>query len=184
MPRLAAERLGDKPARFSVEAYAREIGDYLRRKVKPEIKAGLEAQVENWDEAPTFQVRISVGRNPTIASGYGIALDAWPTGEHADLWRLVTTGAPPHAIPKTPKRGGYLWFRPGYDSKTKVVGDNLFVGGSGQSSGPLIRKKQVQHPGFEGRRFAHFLMKAYRRKWEIHVNRVLNEARQAATAAR
>lgn len=184
MPRLAAERLGDKPVRFDLEAYEKEAANYFRSKVKPEVEAGFEEMVENWDERPEFRVRITVGPNPTLATGYGIALDMWPTGDHAELFKLLSAGAPEHDIPLSPKEEGWLWYRETYEPKTSIVGGRLFTGGSGRYSGSLVKAKQVTHPGFEGRRFAFHFMESYRDRWDRHVRSILKQARRAARRAR
>jgi hypothetical protein len=184
MPRVAAERLGDKPARFSIEAYEKEIVAYLKRKVKPEVKKLFEVQVADFRQKPDFTVRITVGRNPTLPSGYGIALDAWPTGEHKELWRMLSRGAPTHAIVKKGK--GRLAFQEKYSAKTEVTMDHrLIVGaGDGSYSGGLIMKKSVHHPGFEGRRWAWNVMEEYRPVWRSHIDALLREAMRAARRMR
>lgn len=186
MPRLAAERIGDRTARFAIKAYEREIKSYLKRKVKPEIKQALQKQVDNFDRKPDFRVRVSgPGRNPSLPGGYGIALDAWPIGEHADLWRLLSRGADEHKIPLRPKGPkSWLIYQKNYEPKTKIVGNQLSTGGSGAYSGPIVKKKQVTHPGFDPRRWTYYLMEEYRPRWRAHVDGILRDAMRAARAAR
>lgn len=183
MPRLFAEHVSEGPIKFNLEAFEREAKSYMTRKVKPEVQAGFNEIVANWDHKPTFRVRPTVGPNPTIVTGYGIVLDFWVSGPNAWLFRLVSGGAGEHLIPKQPKEDGYLWFRENYDAKTKVVGGDLVTGGSGQSSGNLLRKKQVSHPGFEGREFSRHVIEAYRPRWNMHVAAIMNRARRAARRA-
>lgn len=185
MPRLAAKHISEG-ARFSVGAYEKEIRNYLRRRVKPEIRKRLEAQVENFEHRPQFRVRVTgPGPNPSLAGGYGIALDAWPVGPHAALWRMLSAGAPEHLIPDEPKgAGSWLVYQKNYEPKTEIVGEGLKVGGSGAYSGPIVKKKQVTHPGFQPRRWGYYLMEEYRKTWNAHVEGVLREAMQAARRAR
>lgn len=187
MPRLGAVRLGDHPARFSIEAHAEEIGAYLKRNVKPEVEQLLEEQVANFEEKPEFTVRVTKpGRNPTLGTGYGIVLEAWPRGEHADLWRMLSkgTGGKSHKIPLSPKTDGFLWYRENYEPKTRVLSGGLSSGGSGDYSGGLVKARQVTHPGFEGRRWTYHLMEEYRPRWRKHVDGVLKQAIDAARRAR
>lgn len=187
MPRLGAVVLGDKPARFAVEAFEKEINDYMKRRVKPEVKKRLEKQVANFsaDNRPDFRVRVYAGPNPALKSGYGIVLEAWPTGKAAELWRMLSKGAEEHKIPLQPKgEGDWLIYQRDYAPKTKVLGDGLSVGGKGAYSGPIVRKKQVTHPGFKARRWTYYLMEEYRPTWEAHTDGVIKEAMRAARRAR
>jgi len=184
MPRLGAERIGKGPVRFQFEAYEKEVKHYFNRHIKPEIRKGLEKQVENFDRKPRFVVRITVGRNPTLDSGYGITLDAWATGPYAELWKMLSRGADEHMI--YPRGDHDLWYWKGYSPKTEVIDDKALATnvGDGSYAGPLIRAPGVRHPGFDPRRWTYYLMEEYRPVWRSHIDALLREAMRAARRMR
>lgn len=185
MPRVFAKVIGDDPRGFAMQAYEREIKRYFRSTVKPEVEKIFANMIKRWEHKPELNIRITAGTNPSVATGYGITCDFWVSGEYAWLWDLLSTGAEEHDIPLEPKEDGFLWFREQYDAITAVEGDRLLLNvGRGEESGALQRRKQVHHPGFEGRRFVDHFFKEYGPTWDKHVDSVLDQAMRATWRAR
>ena len=71
-------------------------------------------------------------------------------GTNSKVWSIVNAGSPPHPI--AARNAPFLVFRwgGGYKAKTKVHVLSSYKGAPGDN---WAKKKEVQHPGFEGRKF-------------------------------
>ena len=138
------------PALFKIvpEIPRKFLGDYLTKEVFEDAldeaadKALVEfkATVATWNQKPEFTVR----RNKYSRT---ISTDD-------RIWLLVEKGAKPHKIPKRIFKNAlksYLRFQTQYQAKTMPNNADSFAGGP---SGPYVRVRQVNHPGFKGRNFS------------------------------
>lgn len=107
--------------------------------------------VDNWDNKPQFVASLYVDADK-------ISLYIEPTGPNAKLWDWTSRGTKPHLIAAgTRVRGGIknrLLFRANYTPKT-APGPTW--GGAGKSTGPLISKRVVHHPGTRPRKFEEYI---------------------------
>jgi len=115
----------------------------------------FQATVATWDKKPGF--RISRGKyTRTIYT-------------ENRIWNLVDKGAKAHKIPKRPFTKAsrrYLRFQTTYQAKTIPGKADSYAGGA---SGPYVRKRQVNHPGFQGRKFSTTITDIMQEKLEHRV---------------
>lgn len=121
----------------------KQLEDVLDNQVKPNILKAHERVVSNWKNKPSFQSKKFINPNR-------IAINIFPTGPNADIWRFVDEGTKPHIIQA--KNAPMLKFRLGYQSKT-LAKPARTVSGGGKATGPFMQKFRVNHPGNEARNF-------------------------------
>lgn len=118
-------------SRGAVDASLNEIGQATKR--------DYEDVVSNWRNKPVFTV---VRTRNTVSIKI--------SGPNAKIWVWVNNGTPAHLI--RAKRAPNLVFRGGrYSAKTRP--NNTRFKGSGTSSGGIVSKKVVHHPGTKARNF-------------------------------
>jgi hypothetical protein len=69
-------------------------------------------------------------------------------GTSDPIYSLVNKGAPMHVI--SPRNGPFLTFQSGYTPKSQPGSRSSFAGGK---FGNFVSASEVQHPGFEARKF-------------------------------
>lgn len=134
----------------------REI-DKTLEEVKRALVKSHELVVADWTSDVGFAAKKMV--NPSRITVY-----VYPTGEDKLIWIYVDQGTDPHPIPKNPlPPGKYLWFQWGgkgsYVPKTLARPARTVSGGGYVQGGHLVRMKQVNHPGNEGRHFSEQIAK-------------------------
>ena len=112
--------------------------------------------VSNFDTKIKFGSKIKVVNNSIkmsiLVENYNKSVsDGFSVG---DLWAALDEyGTKKHDIPKKP--GGWLRFQWGgvgsYKPKTSPIAKS---GGSGKTSGSIVYRKKVKHPGFKPRKFS------------------------------
>ncbi len=127
----------------------KEIEKTLDKEVKPTLVKSHEVIVKNWKHKPKFQAKKTI--KPDV-----IAVTVFPTGENKKIWRFVDKGTKPHVIKA--KNAPNLIFQTGYKPKT-LASPARTVSGGGKSIGPIVSKKQVNHPGSKARKFTETIAK-------------------------
>lgn len=121
----------------------KEIEKALDDKVKPALINSHKRIVANWEHKPNFQSRKFI--RPAQ-----IAVNIFPSGQNAKIWRFVDEGTKPHKI--RAKNVPLLKFRTGYQPKTLAKPARTVPSG-GKATGPYVSKAVVNHPGSEARNF-------------------------------
>ena len=101
------------------------------------------AVVADWNDAPTFSYRITVGER-------SIRLTVFPKGAARQKYRWIDKGTQPYVI--RPKNAKALRFQTGYSARTRPTA--RFGLGSGKANGGWVSAKQVNHPGIAARGFS------------------------------
>ena len=99
--------------------------------------------VSNWAGKPGFVYRVVASRRLV----YDLEIE--PTGDNANKWIWTDRGTEPHKI--RARNVANLVFRTGHNPKTRAIA--RFGVGDGSSSGRLVKKREVDHPGTEARKF-------------------------------
>lgn len=160
------------------EEISKAIDQEIEKNVKPELRKRFEAVVANWEHKPQFVVQKSV-------SSKEISIGVYARGKNKNIWNWVSRGTKgPYPIPKNPatsKTLRFVWGGPGsYRPKTKR--SPVSWGGPGTvSGGQVVYRKQVEHPGIEGRHFEEQLGSLYSGQFAMRIQnairRALNKAR-------
>lgn len=126
---------------FDSQAAIQRIAAAQRSKTAPKLKRLFKETTEGWNHQPNWSQQQTIGRD-------FIAMKVWPSGEHAEQYRLVNNGAPSHMI--APRRARVLRFQTGYRAGTRprVLRSRAY-----QRFGRYISTSLVNHPGFEAREF-------------------------------
>lgn len=143
----------------------RELSRVLDGPVKKRFLKQFSRIVASWkpENKPKFKARKFIRPD-------SISVDVFPTG-NTEIYMFVTKGTKRHKIPSVPKSGvgkDFLFFRwagPGsYKPKTGPRGK--FRGPGRVSAGaPLVRMKQVDHPGNKPRDFEGVIRKRNLKWW-------------------
>ena len=152
-----------KPARFKDKAFKAELAKAAKQAGK-DIKKDFQATTKTWKHKVKFTVVSSVDPNVEVL-----------VGTDDEIYGYVNYGTRPHLIfPKKP--GGVLAFPSSYTAKTKprVIGST-----AGGSSGPIMVRPYVEHPGTEAREFD----KVIQQKWTPRFKRLMEQAMSRAAKA-
>lgn len=110
----------------------------LRSRIGPQIHKYFDQTVNGWSDRPKFQ-----------ESGHNwLSEVAVRVSTSSARYAYVNNGTPSHTI--SPKRGGLLWFRPGYRAGTKP---RVLSSSKPQKFGDFVSAHRVNHPGIEARNF-------------------------------
>jgi hypothetical protein len=132
----------------------RELNDALWEAGK-RLQSDFKNVVSNWRNKPSFTVTTEVGSKLLIVK-------VVPQRNRAGMiWTWLDQGTgrygkrkaayPIRPIPPNTR----LAFRTGYSPKTAVGARGLAgFGGLGRATGPLVRPKEVMHPGIKPRKFS------------------------------
>lgn len=134
---------------FDSQGYIARLIALQRDKSIPELELAFRQTVDGWEHRPDFKGEQRV-------TGDSITLSVMPTGPHAELYGLVSSGSPRHVI--RPRSGGMLSFQTGYRPATRP---RLFSSRAKQRFGSFVSARAVFHPGFEGREFAQAIQDTY-----------------------
>lgn len=121
----------------------KELVSTIEQKVKPALIKSHDLVVANWEHKPQFKSRKFIRPDR-------IAVNIFPAGANARIWRFVDEGTRPHVI--RAKNAPVLRFRTGYRAKT-LARPARTVSGGGRATGPWVSKAVVNHPGNEPRNF-------------------------------
>jgi len=151
----------------------RIIRGEVAKKLEPIAKAGVVARrrvVANWKNKPDWQYRIKVKPDSIRVI---IAMTRPKPVKDSDintntLWKFIDKGTKAHKI--RAKNAPLLRFKGGkYQAKTGA--NPARYGGSGKVSNPKwTAKKEVNHPGFPGRKFTEAINKDLRPKFNNAVD--------------
>ena len=144
----------------------KELEDAIDRKVKPALIKSHEIIVAPWEHKPKFQSRKYI--KPQF-----IAVNVFPTGDNAKIWRFVDEGTKPHIIKA--KNAPRLIFQTGYVSKT-LAKPARTVSGGGYTTGPIISKPVVNHPGNEAREFTKIIAEDIQPEFEKEMENAFRRA--------
>lgn len=144
--------------KFADKKWVDEVVATMRRKTGPELKFEFQQTVNTWKNKPTFTIHQETQSNRILVDVYTFN----------DIYRLVNEGSPKHPIPRAP---GFLRYRTGYASKSKAGSKHSFVGGK---FGGWRVAKQVQHPGFEARKFDQLIAEDYNPKFQKDMQEAFN----------
>lgn len=137
-----------------------EILRVMRMKTTPDLKREFNLTTATWNLKPSFQSKQE-------HRGDRISTEVYTND---DIYRLVNEGSPKHPIPRAP---GFIRYRTGYKSKTRPGWVNSFTGGK---FGGWRVARQIQHPGFEARRFDEMISSSYKPTFEIDMQQAINRA--------
>jgi hypothetical protein len=130
--------------------------------VKEELLSYFLRIVADWKHQPEFKVR-------KVITADGITIYVYPAGQYKDLWLWVSGGTRSHTI--MPKTAGYpLAFRTDYRPRTRP---GYKYRGPGESVGPYVKAKVVEHPGIKPRLFEKHIARFYRPKYRKHLEAAL-----------
>ena len=151
MPTVAYRVIRTRRAFVNAPKVRDVFGKALDDEVKPHFVEAFDQVVANWEHKPDFQARKYITAD-------AIQVNVYPTGKHKQIYIYVTEGTRPHTIvPRHANFLAFVWGGPGsYKAKTAPGGT---WGGPGTVSGKMTFRKQVQHPGFPGRKFEEFIRK-------------------------
>jgi hypothetical protein len=130
--------------------------------------------VSDFDHKPEFGYQIATTEKQitltiSVTNSGDAVSDDFTIG---DLWKaLDKTGTRAHDI--TPKQPGgvlrFQWGGPGsYNPHTRPIAHS---GGAGTSSGPIVYRRHVRHPGFPPRKFSDSINKRLRPQFEKAISR-------------
>lgn len=172
MVKILVRKITPRKAPFDFTQFEKEIREEMRIGVKPGIVKELKKPFEGSSQPPRFGTRLTVRRD-------SIELFAFATGPGADIYNLVSSGAPPHEItPRTP--GGSLTFQTGYVPATRP---RVLSGKRKRRFGPAISVRSVMHPGFEAREFYETAADVYRPEYRRRIKNALQRATRRLAAA-
>ncbi len=179
MGSLGSVKITKRPPPASVQF--RNIQQEIVRQLRPIGQAHVDERnkiTSDFDTDIKFGYRVSATQKQitlsvVVENNSAQVSEGWTVG---DLWRaLDKKGTRPHTIrPKTlgPAFGGALRFQWGgkgsYSPKTRPIGRS---GGSGKASGPIVYRRQVNHPGFAPRKFSEVINKRLRKQFENAIDR-------------
>jgi hypothetical protein len=156
----------------------KELEKTIDAKVKPALIKSHEIVVANWEHKPKFQSRKFIRPER-------IAVNVFPTGENAKIWRFVDEGTRPHLMPEV--TGKLMVFQAGgrYISKTLAKPARTVSGGGKVTGGTKVitmKRKAFTHPGNEPRNFtkqiAEDIQPSYRKEIENAFRRASNKTKE------
>ncbi len=118
-----------------------ELSVALYDRVEPNIKKLHEEITQDWEQQEKFKKERK--ETPDLET----YVSPKQLGKKAKIYGYVDQGTPAHTI------SGNLSFKTGYSPKT-APNPGRSTGGGGESSGPRVYAKTVNHPGIEARRFS------------------------------
>jgi hypothetical protein len=161
------------------ESYIIRKNKNIRKEVRAEanqtardLANWLTVAVRDWRHKPRFAGRVTV-RPDYIEVGVDVA------GTAKKIFFYVDQGTgkwgPKHQpypiVPKNP--GGMLKFQMGYSART-APGAKIGQG-TGQSFGDWVSKKEVMHPGIEGRKFTETVLKELTPDFEERISDAIDK---------
>lgn len=153
---------------FASKKWLDSIARVQRTNSVPVLRKLFKETVFGWSRKPDFGWSQS-------KSASEITIRMYPTGPNAEIWALVSAGAPRHTI-QPQKPNGILSFRPGYRSATKP---GTLKSSRAYRSGKPVIAKVVDHPGFEGRNFPELIAQKFADDFgmdmQAAINKVANE---------
>lgn len=155
-----------RPKKFKDREFRKEVL-FAAGKAARDIKKDFQQTVKTWKRKPTFEMVVAVGPK---------SIDILVSTDD-EIYGYVDKGTKPHPIfagiytGKSDKKSLYFqWGGKGsYSPKTipNVIGSR-----SGGSSGPMVNKAWVDHPGTKARNFDKIIAK----KWEPIYKRRIEQA--------
>lgn len=125
---------------FKIDTVRLELLNTLRRS-GTRIKRDFRKTTATWKRKPKFETKVSLRR---AAAEGGVAVTT-----NDEIFGYVDAGTKPHPI--VARRARVLRFNSRFAPKTRPG----FVGSfRGDSSGPLVFRRSVMHPGTRARRFS------------------------------
>jgi hypothetical protein len=143
------------PPKIQIAEYRNEVRIELNKSWSASFLASLRRVVANWSSKtrPTFKSQIIV----TVTSGIIARIIPKEADRKKPIWKWIDkTGTKRHKI-KAKKKGGRLFFRTGYQSKTGAKPARF--GGPGKATGDIRTAQEVNHPGFPPREFTDTIAK-------------------------
>ncbi|MBK7366193.1 MAG: hypothetical protein IPI97_14845 [Nitrosomonas sp.] len=128
---------------FASRKWLEAMASKQRSVVLPKLRAVFKKTIYGWSEAKQPDFGWVQTRNNN-----SMTLAMYPKGPNAELWALVSRGAPAHPIPA--RTGGLLRFKKGYRSATRP---GTLMSRRAYRSNPVWTARVVAHPGFEPRNF-------------------------------
>jgi len=135
------------------------IAQMMKKKTAPEVYSLFKGTVEDWSNKPTFRRKLT--RRASFMS-----MTLWADGTKqgfrginaSEQYALVNRGARRHSIPSSGST--FMRFQDGRGYKAATT-PRILKSGPRSNSGAMIVKYQVDHPGFEGRKFDETIAKQY-----------------------
>lgn len=128
----------------SSKAYQQAIKKAVEKTARL-VQRDLQSTTKTWNHKVKFEVVVD-------ESGGDYAIVA---GTDDKIYGYVNDGTEPHII--RAKNGGFLYFRGGYQTKTRPGFIGSYAGGRG--SGDWVKQRVVLHPGTKPRRFNELIQK-------------------------
>ena len=135
------------------------IGDEIYNLVLKETEASAESALKQFEKTTrTWKHRVKFVRYTSIGG--------FVVGTNDEIYNFVNNGTKPHVI--NASRAPFLVFNRRFTPKTRVgvVGSR-----KGSRGGGWVRKKQVMHPGSEGRKFDETIAARLQPKLEKRIER-------------
>lgn len=146
--------------------FVNEITEIMKKEVAPDLKHLFRGTTNGWSEKPSWRQKLTQRSSE-------ISMEVWTEDEK---YGLVNAGSPAHTI--TPRKGGFLRFKPGYRSATTA---GSLISRRAYRSGNPVTTMSVKHPGFEPRRFDELISQEYDPKFRESVQKAVENAAKRVT---
>ena len=163
MPFSITMKVTTPKQKFGNKKWLDEIARTQRQTSVPRLRKLFEKTVFGWSRKPSF----GWAQRRTADE---MSITMYPTGQHAEIWNLVSEGSPAHDI--RPRKGGLLSFRPGYRSATRP---GTLMSRRAYRSGKQVAAKIVHHPGFEARNFPEMIAEEYENPYIDEMQDAINK---------
>ena len=154
MIRLIAIKPSAKAINFTRFADAAKLG---MKDASEAAKVDIESTFKTWKHQPTVAVK-------ERSDGYSLTVDD-------DVWNMLDKGTRAHRI--VARKAKRLRFFGGYRAKTRPG----FIGSqAGGSSGGVVFRQSVMHPGTKARSWSKLIGSKYRAKLKTFISKRIREA--------
>ena len=165
------------PRKFKDQEFRKEILFAVGKTAK-DVKKDFEKTTKTWKKKPVFEIVIAIG--PKSAD--------FLVGTDDEIYSYVDQGTKPHPIfagiytGKSNKKSLYFqWAGPGsYSAKTVP---NVLGSRSGGSSGPMVNKAWVDHPGTEPRNFSKMIKRIWTPIYKKRIEQAISRANKKSNHA-
>lgn len=142
---------------FDKEKWLSAVEDVMRSKTEPDLRALFRTTTEGWQDQPEF-------RADHFRDSSKVGVRVYTT--HS-VYGMVNAGSKSHLI-RPRKQGGSLRFQPGYIPSTRPGSLNSRAS---SRSGDFITSGQVNHPGFEARKFDEQIAESYGKTFQEDIDK-------------
>lgn len=160
--KITAVPIGNQKGLIPDAATLKKVVQNAGRGTAKAIKADYDVTTQTWDNRPSFKIDEE-------------SWNEWLIYTESKIYLFVSGGTKPHIIrPRNANKLRFQWGGPGsYQAKTTP---RVIASRSGGPSGPIVYRRQVNHPGTEAREFPKEIGKKWRREWPRNLARAIASA--------